>query len=132
MSLVNTADDNLNERAMKGWNDWLAAWIHAVHKAWTDKSFKSHLLSDARAALKHIGYEVPAILEIEVVEVTNRQHDMLPVSNHSPYVFTPGIDLPKQRLVIGLLPPPANLGDGLITLADHAGLPHAQCFCACS
>jgi hypothetical protein len=133
MSEVNIADGDINTRAMKGWNDWLAAWLGAVSKAWTDPTFKALLLEDARAALKQLDYELPEVLEVKVVEIVHeRDGRKIPVSDHSPYVFTPGIKLPKQTLVIGLFPPPADLGEGLITLANHAGLSTSQCFCGCS
>jgi hypothetical protein len=127
------ADQKLNKSAMKGWNDWLSAWLGAVARAWTDERFKAFLLNDARGALKELGYEVPAVLDLKVIEILGETDaQRLPESSHSPFVFAGGVDLPPQSLTIGLLPPPKDLADGLVTLANHSGLSTVQCFCACS
>src|SRR5580704_2424383 len=126
MSQVDITDNGINERAMKGWNDWLSAWLGAVSRAWTDPTFKAQLLADPAAALKQLGYDLPGALTLQVVDLGSPDHVELPVSNHSPYVFTPGLQMPKQTLVIGLLARPADLADGLITLANHQGQSTAQ------
>ena len=50
-----------------------------VARAWTDEAFKRRLLAEPATVLKEQGLEVPAGLEVRVVEDTERlQHLVLP------------------------------------------------------
>lgn len=49
-------------------NDVALAYGSVVNKAWTDPAFKSQLMSEPKAALKTLGFNVPSDVQIEVVE----------------------------------------------------------------
>jgi len=44
-----------------------------IAKAWTDEAFKARLKADPKAAMKEVGMDVPAGVEIEVVESTQEK-----------------------------------------------------------
>jgi Nitrile hydratase, alpha chain len=47
-------------------------WSQVVAEAWSDDEFKARLMQDPSSALKEFGIEVPAGVEIRVVEDTDR------------------------------------------------------------
>jgi hypothetical protein len=54
-------------------------WAQAVARAWSDEGFKKRLLTQPAAALKEVGVEVPAGLQLKVLENTdNLVHLILP------------------------------------------------------
>ncbi|XYH93296.1 nitrile hydratase subunit alpha [Sorangium sp. So ce1128] len=125
-------DKHPDAQAKRGLDAWLASWLRAVQKAWTDADYKARLLDDPRRALREIGYALPDALELKVVEVLNDDDaQRLPPSSFEPSVFEAGASSGPQELTIGLFPPPADLADGLIALGKHSGLATLRCFCGC-
>lgn len=54
-------------------------WQEIIQKAWTDEAFKQKLLANANEALEEEGIEVPAGIEVRVVEDTPEvRHVVLP------------------------------------------------------
>ncbi|WP_437313222.1 hypothetical protein [Sorangium sp. So ce385] len=125
-------DSKPNTQAESGLDEWLASWLKAVQKAWTDDGYKARLLDDPRRALREIGYTLPDALELRVVEVASADDaERMPPSNFEPGVFERGASPGRQEMTIGLFPPPADLAEGLIALGKHSGLATQRCFCGC-
>jgi len=60
-------------------SDLQKAWARAVARAWRDEAFKKRLLAEPAAAAREVGLEIPAGLELRVVENSDRVvHLILP------------------------------------------------------
>ena len=59
--------------------EWRKGYAKVVAKAWSDAAYKDGLLRDPRAVLAEAGLEVPASLELAMVEDTaDKRHLVLP------------------------------------------------------
>ena len=61
--------------------EWQKGYAKVVAQAWSDAVYKDKLLHDPRAVLAEAGLEVPASLEIAVVEDSaDKRHLVLPAA----------------------------------------------------
>ncbi|HVX15482.1 MAG TPA: NHLP leader peptide family RiPP precursor [Pirellulales bacterium] len=68
-------------------NTWQKAWGKLVARAWSDDDFKQRLIDDPAAVLAEEGIEVPAGIELKVVEDTDDVcHLVLPPSPAGEFV----------------------------------------------
>lgn len=48
--------------------EWEKKWTRAITRAWTDNSFKERLLTNPKDALKEVGVQVPANVDVKIAE----------------------------------------------------------------
>jgi hypothetical protein len=66
-------------------NDFEYQWSQLVARAWADPAFKARLLADPAAVLKENGLQVPAGMQVQVVEDTDKVlHLPLPSAPEKP------------------------------------------------
>ena len=70
---VSTQSKGEEQRAIKA-QGILKKWSHVVAQVWADEKLKSRLLDNPAAVLRENGIEVPAGVEIRVVENTDKVH----------------------------------------------------------
>jgi len=70
---VSTQPIGEEQRAIKA-QEILKKWSHVVAQVWADEKLKSRLLDNPAAVLRENGIEVPAGVEIRVVENTDIVH----------------------------------------------------------
>ena len=58
---------------MAGQNEQAKQWAKIVAKAWADEDYKQRLIADAPSVLAEEGMDVPAGVDIRVVEATEKQ-----------------------------------------------------------
>ena len=60
---------------------WQKQWGMLVARAWSDEALKDRLMEDPRSVLEEFGIDVPADVELRVVEDTDEvRHLVLPAS----------------------------------------------------
>jgi hypothetical protein len=60
---------------------WQKQWGMLVARAWSDEALKERLMDDPRSVLEEFGIDVPADVELRVVEDTDEvRHLVLPAS----------------------------------------------------
>ena len=109
---VSTQPIGEEQRAIKA-QEILKKWSHVVAQVWADEKLKSRLLDNPAAVLRENGIEVPAGVEIRVVENTDIVHYLVlpPKPLDSASELTPEqIDAVVGGELIELLVPLAIIG----------------------
>ena len=73
---VSTQPIGEEQRAIKA-QEILKKWSHVVAQVWADEKLKSRLLDNPAAVLRENGLEVPAGVEIRLVENTDKVHHLV-------------------------------------------------------
>ena len=80
----------------------MRTWAKIVAQAWADADYKARLLADPVAVLKEAGLDLPAGVDLRVVENTaNVAHFVLP----APPIGAHGTELEERVSALSIMPP---------------------------
>jgi len=63
-----------DSESVKNAQDMQKKWAQVVTQAWSDETFKARLIENASAVFREQGIEVPAGVEVRIVESTEKEN----------------------------------------------------------